>query len=60
MLEITNEKSGIDKAVNGVGKGVHYLSRQFRLLQSGNVGNYVLMMVIAMVGFIWIIYYLKL
>jgi NADH-quinone oxidoreductase subunit L len=54
------EKSGIDKAVNGVGKGIHYLSRQFRLLQSGNVGNYVLMMVIAMVGFIWIIYYLKL
>ncbi|HSK12708.1 MAG TPA: NADH-quinone oxidoreductase subunit L [Phnomibacter sp.] len=54
------EKSGIDKTVNGVGKGVQYLSRQFRLLQSGNVGNYVLMMVVAIVGFIWIIYYLKL
>lgn len=54
------EKSGIDKAVNGVGKGVQYLSRQFRLLQSGNVGNYVMMMVIAVVGFIWVIYYLRL
>lgn len=53
------EKGGIDKAVNGIGKGVHYLSRQFRLMQSGNVANYVLMMVVAVVGFIWIIYYLK-
>jgi len=53
------EKSGIDKAVNGVGKGVLYLSRQFRLVQSGNVGNYVLMMVVAIVGFIWVLYYLK-
>jgi NADH-quinone oxidoreductase subunit L len=55
----TIERNGIDRSVNGVGKFVHYLSRQFRLLQSGNVGNYVLMMVVAIVGFIWIIYYLK-
>ncbi len=54
------EKAGIDKGVNGVGKGVLYLSRQFRLIQSGNVGNYVLMMVVAIVGFIWMVYYLKL
>lgn len=59
VLKNVIEKSGIDKAVNGVGKGVHYFSRQFRLLQSGNVGNYVLMMVIAIVCFIWIIYYLR-
>jgi len=59
MLKNIIEKSGIDKLVNGVGKGVHYFSRQFRLLQSGNVGNYVLMMVIAIVCFVWIIYYLR-
>lgn len=55
----TIEKNVVDKFVNGVGKSVHYLSRQFRLLQSGNVGNYVLMMVVAIVGLIWILYYLK-
>jgi NADH-quinone oxidoreductase subunit L len=59
IFNTTVEKGAIDKAVNGVGKGVQYLSRQFRLMQSGNVGNYVLMMVVAVVGFIWIIYYLK-
>ena len=59
VLKNVIEKSGIDKLVNGVGKGVHYFSRQFRLLQSGNVGNYVLMMVIAIVCFVWIIYYLR-
>jgi len=40
------EKSGIDGFVNGVGKSVNYGSRQIRLLQSGQVGNYVLLMVI--------------
>jgi NADH-quinone oxidoreductase subunit L len=52
------EKSGIDKLVNGVGKSVHYLSRQFRLVQSGNVGNYIMMMVLSIAVFIWIVYYL--
>lgn len=40
------EKKGIDGLVNGVGKAVNYSSRQVRLLQSGQVGNYVLMMVV--------------
>ncbi len=40
------EKKGIDGFVNGIGKGVNYSSRQIRLLQSGQVGNYVLLMVI--------------
>jgi NADH-quinone oxidoreductase subunit L len=40
------EKKGIDGFVNGVGKAVNYGSRQIRLLQSGQVGAYVLMMVI--------------
>jgi NADH-quinone oxidoreductase subunit L len=40
------EKKGIDGIVNGVGKAVNYSSRQVRLLQSGQVGGYVLMMVL--------------
>jgi NADH-quinone oxidoreductase subunit L len=44
------EKSGIDGFVNGIGKGVNYSSRQIRLLQSGQVGNYVLLMVIGMLA----------
>lgn len=39
------EKKGIDGIVNGVGKAVNYGSRQVRLLQSGQVGNYVLLMI---------------
>ena len=40
------DKKGIDGIVNGVGKGVNYSSRQVRLLQSGQVGSYLLLMVI--------------
>jgi NADH-quinone oxidoreductase subunit L len=40
------ERSGIDALVNGVGKGINYSSRQVRLLQNGQVGSYILMMVI--------------
>lgn len=36
----------IDGFVNGVGKGVTYGSRQLRLLQSGQVGSYILLMVL--------------
>ena len=43
------EKSIIDWVVNGVGKAVQYGSRQIRLLQSGQVGGYVLLMVIGIV-----------
>lgn len=39
------EKNIIDGFVNGVGKAVNYGSRQIRLLQSGQVGTYVLLMV---------------
>ena len=42
------EKKGIDGIVNGVGKAVNYGSRQFRWVQSGQVGAYVLLMVIGM------------
>lgn len=40
------EKRGIDGIVNGVGKAVSYGSRQLRWVQSGQVGAYVLLMVI--------------
>jgi NADH-quinone oxidoreductase subunit L len=41
------ERYIIDGVVNGVGKAVNYSSRQLRLLQSGQVGSYVLLMVIS-------------
>ncbi|MEO6328966.1 MAG: NADH-quinone oxidoreductase subunit L [Ginsengibacter sp.] len=43
------ERTGIDGLVNGVGRGINYSSRQIRLLQSGQVGTYILMMVIGVV-----------
>ena len=45
----------VDGLVNGVGRLVGYGSRQLRLIQSGQVGNYILIMVLAMVVFflIW-------
>ncbi|MEI8052202.1 MAG: NADH-quinone oxidoreductase subunit L [Bacteroidota bacterium] len=42
------ESKLIDGAVNGVGKMINYGSRQLRWLQSGQVGGYVLLMVIGM------------
>ncbi len=50
------EKSGIDGTVNGVGRLVNYSSRQLRLVQSGQVGNYILIMVLSIIViiFIWI------
>jgi NADH-quinone oxidoreductase subunit L len=42
------EKKGIDGLVNGVGRVVGYSSRQIRLIQNGQVGVYVLLMVIGM------------
>ncbi len=45
------ERKGIDGFVNGVGKAVNYGGRQIRLLQTGQVGNYVLMMVLGILVF---------
>jgi NADH-quinone oxidoreductase subunit L len=42
------DKRGIDAIVNGVGKSVNYGSRQLRLLQSGQVGSYLLLMVVGL------------
>ncbi len=43
------EKSGIDGIVNGTGRFIQYASRQMRLLQSGQVGSYILFMVLSIV-----------
>jgi len=44
------ERKGIDGFVNGVGKAVNYGSRQVRLLQSGQVGIYILLMVLGILA----------
>jgi NADH-quinone oxidoreductase subunit L len=44
------EKNIIDGFVNGIGKFVNYSSRQARLLQSGQVGIYILLMVMGILG----------
>ena len=49
----------IDGLVNGVGRAVNYSSRQLRLLQSGQVGNYVLLMVVSMVLIFAIQFFLR-
>ncbi|MBM3442983.1 MAG: NADH-quinone oxidoreductase subunit L [Bacteroidetes bacterium] len=45
------ERNIIDGLVNGIGRGVQYISRQLRLLQSGQVGSYLFIMVFCMVLF---------
>jgi NADH-quinone oxidoreductase subunit L len=59
VLNEALEKSGIDAFVNGVGKAVHYGGRQLRWLQSGQVGSYVLLMVISMVLFFVLQFFLR-
>ena len=49
------ETEVIDWIVNGVGRLVHFTSRQIRLVQSGQIGNYILLMVISIVGFFLLI-----
>jgi NADH-quinone oxidoreductase subunit L len=53
------EKLGIDALVNGVGKLVTYGGRQLRWLQSGLVGNYLLLMVLSMLLFFVLEFFLK-
>lgn len=53
------EKYVIDGAVNGVGRLVNYGSRQLRLLQSGQVGSYVLLMVLSMLVIFLLQFFLR-
>ena len=53
------EKKVVDGIVNGVGRLVNYTSRQVRLLQSGLVGNYVLLMVLSMLALFVVKFFIK-
>ena len=44
------EQLGIDGFVNGLGKGTIETSKGLRLLQTGNVGFYIFMMVLGIIG----------
>ncbi len=52
------ESKVVDGTVNGVGRFVNYSSRQLRWLQSGQVGAYVLLMVIGMIILFFIQFFL--
>jgi NADH-quinone oxidoreductase subunit L len=53
------ERLGIDALVNGVGRLVNYGGRQLRWLQSGQVGSYVLLMVVSMLLFFVLQFFLR-
>ena len=53
------ERDLIDWIINGIGRTVNYTSRQVRLLQSGLVGNYVLLMVLSMLVFFVVQFFLR-
>ncbi len=53
------ERSGIDWLVNGVGRLVNYGGRQLRWLQSGQIGSYVLLMVVSMLLFFVLQFFLR-
>jgi len=53
------ERGGIDWLVNGVGRLVNYGGRQLRWLQSGQIGSYVLLMVVSMVLFFVLQFFLR-
>lgn len=59
FLNQVMENRVVDGLVNGVGKAVHYGSRQLRLLQSGQVGSYVLLMVLGMVLILAIQFFIR-
>ncbi len=59
LLDRVVERLGIDGAVNGIGKSVRWGSDRLRLLQTGQVGFYIFVMVLGMVAlfalsFFWI------
>lgn len=53
------EKNVIDWMVNGTGRLVQYGSRQMRWMQSGQVGSYVLLMVLGMLVFFVVQFFIK-
>lgn len=59
FLNTSVERNLIDWAVNGVGRIVHYSGRQLRWLQSGQVGSYVLLMVLGIIVFFALQFFVK-
>jgi len=59
FLNSVFEKDVMDGLVNGVGRLVSYSSRQLRLLQSGQVASYVLLMVLSMLLFFVLQFFLR-
>jgi len=53
------ERQIIDSLVNGAGRFVHYGGRQVRWIQSGQVGSYVLLMVLGILVFFVIQFFVK-
>jgi len=53
------EKLGINAMVNRVGEGSEFFGERFTLIQSGNVGLYVLMMVVSIILSIAMFFFLK-
>jgi NADH-quinone oxidoreductase subunit L len=51
------ERRVVDGLVNGVGRGIQYAGRQIRLVQSGQVGNYILLMVLSLVLMVILVFY---
>lgn len=49
----------VDGLVNGAGRVINYGSRQLRLLQSGQVGIYVLLMIVGMIFFFVIQFFIR-
>jgi NADH-quinone oxidoreductase subunit L len=49
------EKNIVDGAVNGVGRVIQYSSRQVRLIQNGQVGSYILVMVLSLIVIVLIL-----
>lgn len=59
FLNVHIEKKLIDWVVNGFGRLVQYGGRQMRWMQSGQVGNYILLMVIGMLLLLVLQFFLK-
>jgi NADH-quinone oxidoreductase subunit L len=48
------DRSVIDGFVNGIGHSLRSLGNNFRMVQSGNVGSYLLAMVLAMIVILFV------
>jgi NADH-quinone oxidoreductase subunit L len=59
FFSVQIEKNIIDWIVNGSGRLVQYGGRQMRWIQSGQVGSYVLLMVLGMLVFFVVQFFIK-